>query len=208
MPPIAEEAETVPFVLHVFMALLSLRDSAPRAYRLGASNAASNFSTSTGHPPGVRSYELLHLPLTRCIHFVKNRENQSVEEAVEAALKMGVKLVYWGYLDDRATCITIADPLGRARQLEHAPYGGGVNLWVRFLDDLITLAYRYPGPVIVVDHANILLQERPDEMFDLIEAFLIVFHHWYDQKKPCHLCFQMEQNDSVRRVFVRGTDSC
>jgi hypothetical protein len=45
-------------------------------------------------------------------------------------------------------------------------------------------------------------------MFDLIETFLVVFHHWYDQKKPCHLCLQMEQNDSVRRVFVRGTDSC
>jgi hypothetical protein len=137
---------------------------------------------------------------------VNTREfDQSVEEVVEAAVKTGVKLVYWVYLDGGGTSTTIADPLGSALQLQHRPYG---QAWIRFLDDLITLAYRYPGLVIVVDHANILLRERPDDMFDLIEAFLIVFHHWYDQKKPCHLCFQMEQNDSVRRVFVRGTDSC
>jgi hypothetical protein len=97
-------------------------------------------------------------------------------------------------------------PLARALELAHAPYGR--LPWVEFLDDLITLSFRYPGLVIVVDHADILLRERPDDMFDLIEAFLTQFHHWYDKKKPCHLCFQMEQNDSVGRVFVRGADSC
>jgi len=56
--------------------------------------------------------------------------------------------------------------------------------------------------VIIVDRADILLHERPDDMFDLIEAFLIQFHHWYDQKKPCHLCFQMEENQSVRGLFL------
>jgi hypothetical protein len=102
------------------------------------------------------------------------------------------------------TSTTIADPLGRALQLQHAPYGG--LPWIPFLDDLITLAHRYRGLVSVVDHADSLLRERPDDMFDLIEAFLTQFHHWYDQEKPCHLCFQMERNDSVRRVFVRGAD--
>jgi hypothetical protein len=24
--------------------------------------------------------------------------------------------------------------------------------------------------------------------------------------KPCHLCFQMEQDDSVRKLFVSGAD--
>jgi hypothetical protein len=31
---------------------------------------------------------------------------------------------------------------------------------------------------------------------------LIQFHHWYDQKKPCHLCFQMEENQSIRGLFL------
>jgi hypothetical protein len=51
----------------------------------------------------------------------------------------------------------------------------------------------------VVDHADSLLRERPDDMFDLIEAFLTQFHHWYDQKKPCHLCFRPIQAAMPRR---------
>jgi hypothetical protein len=132
----------------------------------------------------------------------------SLDEIVEAAISKGVKFVYWDYLDGGSASVTIADPLGSTLQLDHAPYGGraGLSPWLRFSDDLIALAYRYPGLVIVVDHADILLRERPDEMCELIEAFLHVFHHWYDQKKPCHLCFQMEQDDSVRKLFVRGAD--
>ncbi len=127
---------------------------------------------------------------------------------VDEAIGRGVKYVYWDYLDGEGTSTTIADPLGRTLQLEHAPYGGrgGLSPWIGFLDDLISLSYRYPGLVIVVDHADSLLRERPDEMFDLVEAFLTQFHHWYDQKKPCHLCFQMEPNDSIRRIFFGGGD--
>lgn len=180
------------------------------AVRQDLTRARSERDAVNRESPNVRAYRGLHLPRTHCIHFVNTREfDQSVGEVVEAAVKTGVKLVHWDYLDGGGTSTTIADPLGRALQLQHAPYGGSpLSSWVPFLDDLITLAYRYPGLVIVIDHANILLRERPDDMFDLIEAFLTVFHHWYDQKKPCHLCFQMEQNDSVRRVFVREDDSC
>jgi hypothetical protein len=162
----------------------------------------------------VRGYEGLHLPLTRCIHFVTRKPMRvteagipipgSLDEIVEAAIGKGVKFIYWDYLDSGGTSTTIADPLGKALQLQHAPYGR--LPWIPFLDDLITLAHRYRGLVIVVDHADSLLRERPDDMFDLIEAFLTQFHHWYDQKKPCHLCFQIERNDSVRRVFARGAD--
>ncbi len=71
-----------------------------------------------------------------------------------------------------------------------APYGGraGLSPWVRFEDDLIDLSVRYPGLVIVVDHADILLREKRHDMFELIEEFLHCFYHWYEKKKPCHLC--------------------
>src|SRR5947208_6195627 len=43
-------------VVSLFMALLSSVESAPRAYRLKASNAASPFSTSIGTIPGSRHH--------------------------------------------------------------------------------------------------------------------------------------------------------
>jgi hypothetical protein len=151
--------------------------------------------------PEMLGYSAIDLPMTRCVRFVRNHEIDGSEgRIVEAALKEGVKFVYWDYLDGRGESVTIADPLGRALELDHAPYGKFP--WVPFLDDLITLAYRLRGLVIIVDHADGLLRERPDDLFNLIEAFLIQFHHWYDQKKPCHLCFQMEENQFVRRLFL------
>jgi len=158
----------------------------------------------------MSAYEALHLPLTSCVHFVKNEEFESTRHSVvPAVLKEGVTFVYWSYLEGGSESLTIADPLGVALKLEHAPYGTpwikGIS-WVRFLDDLTTLAYRYKGLAIIIDHADVLLRERPDDMFGLIEAFLTQFHHWYDQKKPCHLCLQMEANPSVRRLFSPEAD--
>jgi hypothetical protein len=153
----------------------------------------------------VNGYGGVDLPLTDCVHFVRTGDfDGSQEQAVEAAVRKGMKLVYWDYLDGGSASATIATPLGRALELAYTPYG---NLpWTQFLDDLITLSFRYPGLVIVIDHADSLLRERAEDMFDLIEAFLTQFHHWYDKKKPCHMCFQMGEHGSVRRAFGRGAN--
>src|SRR5882757_88748 len=149
--------------------------------------------------PEMFGYSAINLPMTRCIHFVKNDEMDGSEgRLVEAALKEGTKIVYWNCADGGSA--TTADSLGRALELKYAPYGRVP--WIEFLDDLILLADRLRGLVIVVDRADLLLRERPDDFFNLIEAFLVQFHHWYDQKKPCHLCLQMEENQSVRGLFV------
>jgi hypothetical protein len=129
-----------------------------------------------------------------------NQIGGSEGDLIEAAVKNGVKLVYWNYLDGGSGSPTIADPLGTALRLEPVPYGK--LAWTQFLDDLITLAYRYGGLAIVVDRADVLLRERPDDLFSLIEAFLIQVHHWYDQKKPCHLIFQMKENHFLQRLLV------
>ena len=75
--------------------------------------------------------------------------------------------------------------------------------WVPFLDDLISLSFRLNGLVIVVDNADVLMETARGDVFDLIEAFLIQFHHWFEKKKPCHLCFQMERNELIGRIFSK-----
>jgi hypothetical protein len=154
----------------------------------------------------VRRYEFLDQPSLRCLHFVRTSlPSEILEEQIEAARKIGVKFAYWNYLQGGRNSTTIASPLGLAIGLVHPSYGK--LAWVQFLDDLITLAYRYNGLVIVIDRADLLLAEKSDEMFECVEAFMVQFHHWYDQKKPCHLCFQMVEDPYVTDLFRREAAS-
>ena len=151
-------------------------------------------------------YEFLDRPGTGCVRFIRtNVSQEDLEADVETARKAGVRFAYWNYLHGGRESATVANPLAIAIGLENVPYGK--RAWVQFLDDLITVAYRYDGLVIVVDRADLLIVEKRDEMFDCIEAFMIQFHHSYDQKKPCHLCFQMLQDDIVTNFFTRETRS-
>jgi hypothetical protein len=139
--------------------------------------------------------------MTRCVHFVRTSPSGLRQADVDVAKGVGVKFGYWNYLDGGKDAPSIASPLARALGLEHAPYGP--LPWVEFLDDLITLAYRHDGLAIVVDRADHLVSERSGELFECVEAFLHQFHHWYDQKKPCHLFFQMVEDQQVTRLFAR-----
>jgi hypothetical protein len=138
--------------------------------------------------------------MTRCVHFVRTSPSGLLKADIDAARAAGVKMSYWNYLDGGRDAPCVASPLGSALGLEHAPYGP--RSWVQFLDDLITFAYRYDGLAIVVDRANFLASERSDELFECVEAFLHQFHHWYDQKKPCHLFFQMVEDQELTSLFT------
>jgi hypothetical protein len=101
----------------------------------------------------------------------------------------------------------IANTVARELNLQHAPYQPRTSpyqpeVWVPFLDDLITLSKHEKGIVLFVDSADAFLAENSRGMFRLIEAYLIQVHHWMEKKKPCHLCFQMERDDSLRAQFV------
>jgi hypothetical protein len=144
----------------------------------------------------------LDKPMTRCVHFVRTSPSRLLETDLARAKGAGVKFGYWSYLDGGRDAQSIASPLAGALGLEHAPYGG-LRSWVEFLDDLITFAYRYDGLAIVVDRADLLLGERPDELFECVEAYLHQYHHWYDQKKPCHLVFQMAEDQQVTKLFAQ-----
>jgi hypothetical protein len=119
----------------------------------------------------------------------------------------GIKCVYTDYRNIEQGDLHIANAVARGLNLQHAPYPPRtspvqVKVWVPFLDDLITLSEHEKGMVLFVDSADVFLAENSRGMFHLIEAFLIQVHHWMAKKKPCHLCFQMEPNDSLRTLFV------
>ena len=150
----------------------------------------------------MSGYEYLDRSSTRCVHFVRAcTTREFLKSDVNAAKAKGFKLAYWSYLDGGRQCTSVANPLAAAIGLEHVPYGK--RAWVQFLDGLITLAYRHDGLAIVIDRADLLITERREDMFECVEAFMHQFHHWYDQKKPCHLFLQILEDDCVTELFGR-----
>ena len=133
----------------------------------------------------MRGYHQLHLARSACIHFVSNVDS---EEAIEAAFQPvfdgAIDCVYVDFAKHERSAGEFVNTVAERLHLEHAPYSA--NLWLRWLDDLITLSCRSSGVVIVIDNADALLRDQRDQMFDLIEAFLTQFHHWFEKKKPCH----------------------
>jgi hypothetical protein len=99
----------------------------------------------------------------------------------------------------------VINAIAQQLKLEHAPYAprepGQIEEWVPFLDDLIGLSDRVNGILIIVDNADVWLSTDKKTLFKLMEAFQIQLHHWQEKKRPCHLFFQMEKNDLVRRIF-------
>ena len=120
----------------------------------------------------------------------------------------GIQLAYVDYLElaaSRRMAHAMTNAIAQQLKLEHAPYRprepGKIEEWVPFLDDLITLSDCVNGISIIIDNADVWLSTDKKTLFKLIEAFQIQLHHWQEKKKPCHLFFQMEKNDLVRRIF-------
>jgi hypothetical protein len=144
----------------------------------------------------MRGYSGIDAPLSACLHFVRNLEvDDSTADIFATAKRQDIAILYVDYRQLTQAGHSIFDEIAERLQFEHRPYACGDR--VRFVDDLITLAYRMPGLVIVVDYGSDFLSREPEDFFDLIEVFMVQFHHWLDLKKPCHLCFQMEQNEMI-----------
>lgn len=119
----------------------------------------------------------------------------------------GVRCVYMDYRNIEYGDLHIANTVARELNLQHAPYPPPASphqpkVWLPFLDDLITLSEHEKGMVLFVDGADVFLAQNSRGMFRLIEAFLTQVHHWMEKKKPCHLCFLMEPDDSLRAQFA------
>lgn len=140
----------------------------------------------------MQGYSGIERSSSACVRFVRNSEIDGSEyEILREIRDRGIR---FAYVDPNAVAseVRLANQIAGTLDLENAPYE--TKHWLCFLDDLITLAYRERGLVVVVDNAWALVDKRQDELFDLVEAFLTQFHHWFEQHKPCHLCFQMEPN--------------
>ena len=144
----------------------------------------------------MRGYSGIEIPSSACIRFVRNADvDASLKHIFSEVHDRGIRIAYIHVREAASAATDLANLLARELGLQHAPYD--FNRWVCFLDDLGALAYEEQGLVIVVDGAWALLAEGTNEMFDLVEAFLIQFHHWSDREKPCYLCFQMEPNEAI-----------
>lgn len=132
----------------------------------------------------------LNRATSHCVHFVAPEQSESRQ------LWQGFAHAHIDYIETKRSKTHIANALALSLQLQHAPYDVGQvpykpSIWVPFIDDLITLSTQRSGLIIEVSGADQLASESQVEMFDLIEAFLIQFHHWFEQKKPCHLVFRL-----------------
>jgi hypothetical protein len=151
----------------------------------------------------MRGYQGIDRAESACVHFVRNNEiGGPVDLLFQEIEARSIDCVYVDYSQASAGVNGLANALATILHLENVPYQS--RPWVEFLDDLITLSHRTNGLVIVIDNADVLMATDSNQMFDLIEAFLIQFHHWFEKKKPCHLCFQMEGNDALGKVFEGG----
>lgn len=148
----------------------------------------------------MRGYSDIVRSTSACVHFVEACEVD--EELLEVKSELDAACIPCAYVDCRqlvenpaGTCDAVAVAIGA----EHAPYGE--EHWIRLLDDMISLSVRLPGLVIVLDHAEQLFAVDRSKVFDLTESFLIQFHHWLEQNKPCHLCLQMSPHQLIGDVF-------
>jgi hypothetical protein len=154
------------------------------------------------------SYSTCLRSTTNCVHFIYNNETDELDlQILDKLQKAGIEHVYVDYLAVKQSGEKIVGVMTRLLRLPITPGAlphkpGSMLPWVRVLDYLGVLSERQPGIAIIVDNADAFLSDDPRTMFTLVEAFMISFHHWLDKNKPCHLCFQMEKNDLVKRLFA------
>jgi len=151
----------------------------------------------------MRGYNDINRSTSACVHFV-DADEVELEDAdcFKEARDAGCQIVYVDCLRFMREPWLIPSEIGRLAKTDHPPYDEGANAnLVRWLDDLISLAHFTRGLVLVLDNAAELFAVHRKFATDLIEAFLIQFHHWLERGKPCHLCFQMSPSSILRNVI-------
>lgn len=150
----------------------------------------------------MRGYSDIDRSTSHCISFVETAEvEEGLSELVQRIHQRGFRIAYidCSMFQDRPW--EILSEIGFQLKTDNPPYHTDAMNLVRWLDDLIGLAYRTSGIVIVLDNADHVFAEHRRTMTELMEAFLVQIHHWLEQKVPCHLCFQMSPHPLVAKLF-------
>jgi hypothetical protein len=143
-----------------------------------------------------------------CLQFVYNESADEADAGLpDAFRKAGIRYAYVDYLDAAKSDEHLANILGNAIKLPNLPYHEPtsrfhVPIWTPFLDDLVMLSRELAGIAVIIDNADAFLAEDSRTMFKLIEAFTIPFDDWLLKNKPYHLCFQMEKNPLIKKIFA------
>jgi hypothetical protein len=151
----------------------------------------------------MRGYWDIDRSTSHCVTFVETEEvDDELVEFVAGIRQRGFRIAYVDCARFRECPWEIGSQVGFQLQTQHPPYheANELNL-VRWLDDLIPLAFSTPGVVIVLDNADQVFAKHRRHLTQLMEAFLLQVHHWLEQKVPCHLCFQMSPHPLVAELF-------
>ena len=154
----------------------------------------------------MRGYWDIERSTSHCITFVEAEEvDAELAELVAQVRQRGFRIAYVDCSKYASRPWEIGSELGIRLGTDHPPYHEGEELnLVRWLDDLISLAYKTTGVVMVLDNADQVFVSHRRHITQLMEAFLVQFHHWLEQNVPCHLCLQMSPNPLVKEPLNRG----
>ena len=152
----------------------------------------------------MRGYSDIDRSTSHCVTFVESFEiDDELPERVSKIRDRGYRIGYVNCAEYVSRPWEIASAIGFALQADYPPYheiDQELNL-VRWLDDMTSLAYKTPGVVVVLDNADQVFFVHRRHITQLLEAYLVQFHHWLEQKIPCHFCLQMSPHPSVAQLF-------
>lgn len=152
----------------------------------------------------VRGYSDITRATSSCLHFVDASEVEAEDRDLFVEAKAnGSVVVYVDCSKFVGSHWLIPSEIGRQAAMDHPPYHEDQEVkWVRWLDDLISLAHFQRGLVVVLDNAHLVFVPQLRFFASMIEAFMIQFHHWSKRSRPCHLCFQLTPSKLVHEFLA------
>jgi hypothetical protein len=157
----------------------------------------------------MRGYWDINRSTSHCIAFVEAAEvDEELREIVDEIRARAFRIAYVDCSQFAERPWEIGSAIGLALKTDHPPYHENEELnLVRWLDDLVSLAYTTAGVVIVLDNVEPVFSRHRRHFTELIEAFLVQLHHWLERGVPCHLCLQMSPNPLVAQFFCDTSEA-
>ena len=154
----------------------------------------------------MRGYIGINEHSSACVRFVRSSEidAEDIQEFISAR-SSGINISYVDWSKAFNNTNSLFNEI--AKTIPHSNYPYGPNARIELMDDLIGLSTTESGLLLLIDNADSLFEGGGKDVFDLIELFLIQFRKWYDQGKPCHLCFQMERSQLLADMLKKTAAS-